>query len=474
MAILIPAAKNARGLLLAVFLSLPLAALAETRPNILFLLADDMRWDAMGHRGNAVIETPEMDKLAAGGVSFTHSYVTTSICMVSRATIFTGQYMSGHGIDDFATPLSPEQFAKTYPMLMRGAGYHTGFIGKWGLGGDLPVDSFDYFEGFSGQGWFYQPEDKEEKGPHLTQIMGGQAAEFLKGVPAGKPFALSVSFKAPHVQDQDPRQFIPDHALAHYYEDKTVPPPSKGEPEYFASLPEFLQTTFCRVRWEKRFATEEMYQTSVKNYYRLVTGIDIVIGQIREQLADLGLAENTVIVFASDNGMYLGEMGFAGKWLMHEESIRTPLIVLDPRLPRDRRGAATDAMALNIDMAPTLLELAGIAPPDAVQGRSLVPLIQGKSIPWRSEWYYEHHYIRDQVPGIPATEGVHNGTWKYILYPDSEPRFEELYNLEKDPRERVNLARDPAHSATLEELRTRHALWREAVKKTGADWQEPS
>lgn len=456
---------------LAVALVFPAAA--EERPNIIFLLGDDLRWDAMRHAGNPIIETPALDKLAADGVSFTNSYVTTSICMVSRATFFTGQYESAHKIHDFATPFAPEAFARTYPMLMRAAGYHTGFIGKWGIGGELPVKDFDFFEGFPGQGHYYDPEDKDEKGPHLTARMGDHALAFLEGAPADKPFLLSVSFKAPHVQDQDPRQFIPDHNLAHLYASDTIPAPRKGDPAYFEALPEFMHTTILRERWEKRFATEAMYQESVKNYYRLVTGIDRVVGRIREALEARGVAGNTVIVLTGDNGMFLGEMGFAGKWFMHEESIRVPLLIHDPRQPDERRNRKLDAVALNIDIAPTLLSLAGLPAPEAMQGRDLAPWLRGEAPPWRSEWYYEHHYIRDRVPGIPATEGVHTGRWKYIRYPDSEPLFEELYDMHADPHELANLAKDPAHADTLEQLRARWAAWREAVQKTGPEWSEP-
>jgi hypothetical protein len=181
----------------------------KKRPNIVFLLTDDQRWDTMGCAGNPIIRTPNMDAMAIDGVRFTNAFVTTSICASSRASIFSGQWVSRHGIKDFATPFSPDALAQTYPMLLRGAGYRIGFIGKYGVGTekDLPVDKYDYWKGFPGQG-MYEHKDENGNYKHLTQIIGEQAIEFLRGCSEQQPFCLSISFKAPHVQDEDPRQFI--------------------------------------------------------------------------------------------------------------------------------------------------------------------------------------------------------------------------------------------------------------------------
>jgi arylsulfatase A-like enzyme len=178
----------------------------KSRPNIVFLLADDMRWDAMGCAGNKIIQTPNIDSLAARGVMFKNHFVTTSICCVSRASIFSGQYERRHGINDFHTDFTPAALAQTYPMLLKAAGYRVGFIGKYGVGDKLPKDAFDYWKGFPGQGRFFEKGDPV----HLTSKMGDQAIEFLKGGDGTKPFCLAISFKAPHAQDGAPREFPPD------------------------------------------------------------------------------------------------------------------------------------------------------------------------------------------------------------------------------------------------------------------------
>jgi len=434
------------------------------RPNIIFLLTDDQRWDAAGCMGNPVIRTPNMDKLAREGVLFENAYVTTPICCSSRASILTGQYTRRHGINDFFTDFTREALDETYPMLLRKAGYRTGFVGKYGVGNTdkaMPVNKFDVWYGFPGWGKY---EQKDERGryKHLTRIMGEQCLEFLRGCPPDRPFCLSVSFKAPHVQDEDPRQFIPDPAYDALYRDVTIPPPVTAAPEYFEALPEFLRKSEARVRWKKRFATPEMYQRSVKNYYRLVTGVDTVLGLIREELKRLSLDGNTVIIFTSDNGFYLGEHGLAGKWFGHEESIRVPLFIYDPRLPGDRRGRRLDGIALNIDIAPTILSLAGVPVPPGMQGRDLAPLVHGTADDWRTDFLFEHHF--DKHPLIPKSEGVVTERFKYIVYFEQDPQYEELYDIENDPHEKNNLAGDPRYGDVLERLRRRLAELREAAE----------
>lgn len=447
------------------------------RPNILFLLTDDQRWDTLSCAGNPVIRTPNLDALAAQGVRFDNMFVTTSICMSSRASFFTGLYTRSHGIVDFNAPLTPGLFALSYPQRLREAGYRTGFIGKYGVG-PVPKDRFDYNKGFPGQGHYF-PESKPPAkgalraltGRHLTGIMTDQVAEFLDGCPRGQPFCLSVSFKSPHCQDGDPRQFLFDPDLADLYADAAIPVPETADPKYFERFPEFVRKSEGRRRWQIRFSTPEKFQEMVKGYFRLVTGVDRAVGRIREALAARGLAENTVIVFAGDNGFYLGEHGLAGKWLMHEESIRVPLIVHDPRRPASERGRRAGEMALNIDLAPTILDLAGLPVPVAMQGRSLVPLLGGAAAGWRREWFYEHTMLADI---IPPSEGVRTERFKYIRYLAGEPPFEELYDLATDPRETTNLAADPNHRDRLDAMRRRREAWLEALGRWRLDapWQD--
>ena len=427
---------------------------SERRPNIIVLVTDDQRWDSLSCMGTPVIQTPNLDRLAAEGVLFENNFCTTSICMSSRATILTGLHTRCHGINDFGQPPDDGLFERTYPVRLRAAGYRTGFVGKWGLGGPLPEERFDFFDGFSGQGKYFHGTEGETK--HLTRLTGDKAVEFLGGCTEEKPFCLAVSFKAPHVQDQDPRQYLYDPAFEELFQDDTVPVPKTADPAFFDALPEFIRTSEGRKRWNVRFSNPEKFQTSVKGYYRLIYGVDAVVGRIRTALEQQGLDDNTVILFTSDNGIFLGERGLAGKWLMHEESIRVPLIVSDPRLPTGNGTRRTQMTLLN-DIAPTILDLAGLDIPSNVQGRSLLPVLGDADLPWRTEWFYEHPF---EHPRIPKNEGVRTERWKYIRYTETDPLFEELYDLENDPLEEHNLATDPSSAATLDHLRARCQAWR--------------
>jgi len=443
------------------------------RPNIIVLVTDDQRWDALGCMRNPVIHTPNLDRLATDGVLFVNNFCTTSICMVSRASIFTGLYKRSHKVDRFDQPLADPLFAHSYPVVLRDAGYRTGFIGKWGLGGALPESAFDYFDGFPGQGKYFHEQDGSVV--HLTTIMADNAVEFLKGCSRDQPFCLSVSFKAPHVQDSDPRQFLYDPAFEHLYQDVAIPTAKTATQEYYDALPEFLKNTECRRRWQRRFATPEQAQQSLKGYYRLVSGVDHALGRIRAALEQCGLSDNTVILLTGDNGFFLGERGLAGKWLMYEESIRTPLIIHDARLPATLRGQRREEMALNIDVAPTVLDLAGIDIAMGVQGRSLVPLVKGRTVPWRTDWFYEHDYGPEEL--FPAVEGVRTGRWKYVRYVRREPDFEQLFDLANDPDEKHNLVSREQYRAVLQKLRDRWAAWRDQLERwqPGASerWHDP-
>jgi arylsulfatase A-like enzyme len=291
--------------------------------------------------------------------------------------------------------------------------------------------------------------------------MGDQALEFLAGCDGSRPFCLSVSFKAPHVQDGAAREYPPDPRDETLYGDAAIPVPRTAGEKYFRLLPEFVQKSEGRVRWQRRFATPEMFQRNVKDYYRLITGMDREVGRILAALRQRKLEDNTLLVFTSDNGHFLGEHGLAGKWLPYEESIRVPLIVYDPRGPDEGRGHKVEAMTLNIDLAPTLLDYAGVAVPAGMQGRGLRPLVEGGRPAWRDDWFYEHHTLPAR---IPPSEGVRTARWKYLRWVGPEPAVEELYDLQADPLEEQNLAAQPAHRKTLDHLRGRWARLRKELE----------
>lgn len=422
---------------------------AAGSPNIIVLVTDDQRADALGCAGTPILHTPNLDRLAEQGMRFENAFVTTSICAVSRASMMLGQYQLRHAIDDFQTSLSPEQRDASYFGRLKQAGYYLGFIGKWGVG-EPSRELFDFDRGFPGQGRYVDPNHPRR--PHLTNRMGHQSLKFLDECPADRPFCLSISFKAPHIEDgdkQSPYPFEPD--LTHLYNDAIVPSYPLSEPKFHAGMPPFLQENEARVRWVNSFDTPEKYQRNIKGYYRQISGVDRVVGRIRDKLMELGQADDTIIIFTSDNGYFLGDRGWAGKWFAHDASIRVPLIVYDPRLPEERRGKHQHRMALNIDLAPTVLDYAELEPSTGTQGRSLKPLVDGqRPDEWRTDFYYEHTFLPEK---IPASEAIRTEQYKYIRYPGRD--FEELYDLRSDPFEANNLAGRPNLQSKLAELKSR-------------------
>ncbi len=440
---------------IAATLVVPILQAQERGPNIILLVADDQRWDTLGITGNPVIQTPQLDRLGREGVVFDHMFVTTSICATSRASIFTGQYARRHGVWDFSTELSVSQLNETYLGVLKQAGYRIGFVGKWGVG-NPPAGILDFDRAFPGQGNYWFQDGPRRR--HLTEWMGDQAVQFLVGASEdSRPFCLSVSFKAPHVQDsydlsQNPFPYGPETAAL--YRDDSIEAPRTAAPDFFERLPTIIQDSENRMRWAVRFWGPSRYQESVKGYYRLISGIDNVVGRIRESLQQLDLDRNTVILFTGDNGFFLGESGLAGKWLPHEPSIRVPLLVYDPRAGTGASGRRIDELVLNIDLAPTIVQLAGQAIPKRMQGKSLLALIQGEAGGWRNEFFYEHLF---EHPRIPRSEGVRTQRWKYFRYIDTDPLIEELYDLKTDPFEEHNLAGDPDFADDLHEMR---AAWK--------------
>jgi len=311
---------------------------------------------------------------------------------------------------------------------------------------------------------FYQVDKKlDGETVHLTRYAGQKALEFIESVPRDRPFALSLSFNAPHAHDGSEQQYFWQDEVDHLYQDVTMPDPALGDDEYFERLPEAVRKGFNRERWTWRYDTPEKYQHSVKGYFRMLAGIDLEIAKIREKLSETGLDDNTVIIFMGDNGYFLGERQLAGKWLMYDRSIRVPLIIYDPRVKEHRD---IDDIALNIDVTATIVDLAGIDVPDGYHGKSLVPIVTGETTSLsRDAVLIEHLW---EFPHIPSSEGVRTDNWKYFRYV-GDPSIEELYNLSEDPEEENNLANDADYRETMAELRAKLSLLTERYDVTSSE-----
>jgi arylsulfatase A-like enzyme len=419
----------------------------DPKPNIIFILTDDQRWDALGYAGNSIIQTPEMDRLAAEGIYYENAFVTTPICAASRASILTGLYERTHGYTFGQGDIKAPYIDQSYPVELRKAGYFTGFFGKFGVNYADFDQLFDVGESYDRngafndrRGYFFKTIDQDTV--HLTRYTGQQAIDFIRESPKEKPFMLSLSFSAPHAHDPAEKQYFWSPEFDTMYQDLVIPEPIMAEDSDFLAQPEYVRTGENRARWHWRYDTPEKYQHSVKGYYRMISEVDAEIGKIRKALEEKGLAENTVIILMGDNGYFLGERQLAGKWLMYDNSLRVPLIVFDPR---EKGGKRVDSFALNIDVPYTILDLAGISQPQSWQGASL----NSPKLANRKEFLTEHLW---QTPIIPPSEAIRTERWKYFRY-INDPMHEELYDLSVDPLEKINLANDPDHQKVLLELR---------------------
>jgi arylsulfatase A-like enzyme len=432
--------------------------LSQTRaaqPNIVFFFADDQTSGSLGCYGHPMARTPNIDAIAARGTRFTNSFVSQPICWVSRSTILTGK--TGRSL---GTPTQPDQpsneNAKTfYTDLLRQAGYRTGHFGKWHTklpAGNKPSDHFDVFEDIGRNPFFKKLPDGTLR--HETDLIVDRGIEFVKQQPKDQPFAINLWFNACHAEDGDRRpgpHFAWPQSANGLYADQTMARPKLDDSAIFESLPDFFKTSITRERYFWRWNSPEKYQTNMRAYLRMVSGIDNAIGRLIKTLEEAGLAENTIIVYTADNGYHMANRGLAGKWSHYEESLRVPLIIYDPRVDSSSRGQVTTAAALNLDLPATFLDWAGVPVPAQYQGQSLKPIVAGqKPGDWRTVTFHEHFAVRNR---IPAHEGVRTERYKYARYIDHS--YEFLHDLQSDPDERNNLATDPSHAETLAKLRQR-------------------
>ncbi len=422
----------------------------EERPNIIVILTDDQRWDALGAMGNPVIQTPNMDQLASQSTLFQNAFVTTPICAASRASIMTGMYERTHKFT-FSTPPLQRQFIDlSYPKLLKDAGYHLGFFGKFGMQfeEDAQKDIFDAFDNSNTSGYFRLVGPGWKKHVHLTDLTTDKAIEYIGKLEDDAPFCVSISYNAPHADDTNPRQYIWPDRNDQMYQGTPLPEVPLTEDEYWEALPAILRDSMYmgNIRYKWRFDTPDKAENMIKGYYRMISTIDQNLGKLRSYLNEKGLAENTIIIFLGDNGYFLGERQLAGKWLLYENSLRVPLMVYDPSAnPR-----VISDMALNIDVAPTVLDFAQVAIPEGVQGKSLKPTVKSGNGLQREEFLCEHLY---EIPYIPKVEGIRTERYKYFRYLNTS--VEELYDLSEDPMEVNNLINSERHAEILAKLRNR-------------------
>lgn len=438
------------------------------KPNIIFILTDDQRFDAIGYAGNKFVETPEMDALAKAGTYFNKAIVTTPICAASRASIITGLHERAHNFNFQTGNIREEYMESSYPTLLKNNGYHTGFYGKYGVRYDDLDKQFDEFESYDRnnqyadrRGYYYKTIDKDTV--HLTRYTGQKALDFIDSNASSKePFCLSLSFSAPHAHDPAEDQYFWQNSTNNLLTDVTIPPPALSDDKYFNAQPKIVREGFNRLRWTWRYDTPEKYQHSLKGYYRMISGIDLEIKEIRKKLKEKGLEDNTVIIVMGDNGYFLGERQLAGKWLMYDNSIRVPLLIFDPRVNKHQD---IDDMVLNIDVTSTIADLAGVQIPSTWQGKSLMPIVNQETKTIKRDTILIEH-IWD-FESIAPSEGVRTEEWKYFRYVNDKT-IEELYNLKKDPQEINNLIGKKKYIETANKLRSKLD---ELIKKNSNEYR---
>ncbi|WP_372846222.1 sulfatase-like hydrolase/transferase [Pontiella sp.] len=436
-------------------------AQSSTRPNILIVVADDHRQDLIG-KYHAIIQTPTLDDLCNNGVYFKNAYVTTPICAASRASIFTGLTERTHGYT-FGQSAVPAEFAATaYPKVLKENGYRTGFVGKYGCSlSGAQSERFDMIDSRGQTATATYNGVEMHHGYYMANVAGDFIEDCTTNHP-GTPWCMSVSFWNPHAFDGDlENQYYYPEEFESLYEDVTIPEARISSDADFNALPDFIRSSMSRTRWGWRYDTPEKFQKMVKRYYRAIAGVDKAVQMIRDRLDALGVAGNTVIIYIGDNGYMINERQLAGKWLGWEECLRVPLIVYDPR-SNALHGVELDQAALNIDLAPTMVEMAGIDIPEMYQGRSLYPLLKGDTPLWRHEFFFEHYFIAGG--SIPRNEGVRTERWKYVNF--TLDAHEQLYDLHADPGETNNLATHAAYAAELELMRNAAGAYGELY----SDW----
>jgi len=435
---------------------LPVSVFAEKKkPNLIFLFADDQNFDSLGCYGNQDVQTPNIDKLAADGLVFDHHYNTTAICMASRANVFLGQYEYKTGCNFGTGNLSVSQFEKSYPVMLRQAGYRTAFAGKFGVVIDGRKNDhgsfFDVWGGGPGQTNFATAKNTSMKKyagkyPHSTLSYGAFGRDFVKeSVASDKPFCLSISFKAPH------RPVTPDPKFDHVYAGKIFTKPANFGRVASSHFSEQSKKGRQYSRFES-WGYADDFDAVMAKYHQLIYAIDVAVGMIRDEVIDAGVAENTVIIYTSDNGYFCGAHGYGSKVLPYEESSRAPLIIYSPLHASAGKKQRSKALTGNIDFAPTLLDLAGQPIPPEMDGKSLVPLLDKPDGDIREHLSIMNFWGPEQTHSF----GIITKQYKYLYWyyaGENMTPAEEFYDLRHDRLEMKNRITDPAVPIDLNSIR---------------------
>jgi arylsulfatase A-like enzyme len=464
-----------------------LAAQSQPRPNFLFIYTDDQRYDALGvvqrEQGEKArfpwFETPNLDRLANEGVRFRNAFVVNSLCAPSRSVYLSGRYSHANGVANNHTPFPAENIPTTWSALLRDAGYSTGYIGKFHHGqqtGQRP--GFNHSASFIGQGRYFDcPFEVNGKTQQTTGYVDDVSTDFARDfiqANRDKLFALVVGYKAAHGPFDPPPRLIDKYAGK-----EARPVPNMGIPAIYAGKFSGGPPKKANAKPKQknpdpdaRPKTRSVNRTMLQGYFGCLAAVDENVGRLLAQLDELKLAENTVVIFASDNGYYLGEHGLGDKRSAYDESLRIPLLVRYPTMGEKTHAKTIDQMALNLDLAPTILDLAGVKIPETMQGRSWRPLLAGNaaSANWRAAFFYEYFYERSYA--IPTVLAVRTDNAKLIKYPGHDD-WTELFDLRSDPYEMKNLVNDPGSKELLAKMQATFDREAKAVNFRIPDFADP-
>jgi len=454
---------------------------AATRPNIVFIMTDDHATQMMSAYNTLRASTPNLDRIGEEGIVFRNSFCTNSLCAPARATLLTGKYSHKHGQLGNRDTFDGSQ--QTFPKLLQNAGYQTAMIGKWHLRSD--PTGFDYWNILPGQGVYVNPvliemgESKTYEG-YVTDIITDFAIDWVKGRDPEKPFMLCYHHKAPHAQ------WVPSAEHDALWEEEEIPYPQNYHDDELGRAQSVRDATNQLVpdmmqRWrafgsamnkedpgdrQGQELKDWLYQQYVKDYMRVMVSVDENVGRFMNFLKEAGLDEDTVVIYTADNGMFIGDHGRFDKRLMDEESLRIPLVV---RYPKEiKAGSVTDLYSLNVDYAPTILDLAGVAIPKDMQGRSLRPILRGEApSSWRTSLYYHYYEHPDfQFQDVPPHYGIRTDRYKLIHYYPTE-KVEasgwELLDLKTDPLELKNQYGNPQYQYVVKDLKKEIQQWRKKL-----------